>query len=106
MPDPTDPTTIGAALMFAVFMVREMFAYLKTRNGKSQPAETSAGDKSVEFWQQQNVLIISTAIRESVIPILSGQTAIMHELQVNQTDISQVLHRLEWLMEHPGPKSI
>jgi hypothetical protein len=50
MADPS-ATDIGVVALGVLFILREVFAFLKTRNGKKS---NSAGDKSPEWWIGEN----------------------------------------------------
>jgi hypothetical protein len=69
---------LGVATVAAILILREVFAFLKKRNGGKNG---SAGDKTVEFWQQQNSLAFQEALRFVVVPILSNQAEILKEIK-------------------------
>lgn len=81
-------TQVGVGGIFTVLVLREVFTFLKTRK-----ANGASGDQSVEFWQQQQQLIIAENLKMSVIPILDKQTAILDEIRLGQA-------RVVLLIEH------
>lgn len=79
---------IGVPGIVAILLLREVFGFLKSRqNGKNGPA----GEKSIEYWQQQFQGIMSEALKASVIPILASQTAILSELRIQQQRLVELL---------------
>ena len=71
---------VGVGGIFAILLLREVFGFLKHRKNNG-----AAGERSVEFWQQQQQVIIAENLKLSVIPILDKQTAILDELRLGQT---------------------
>ena len=87
-----DLTQLGVGGMFVVMVLDRVFTFLKARNGRT---ERSAGERSVEFWQQQQTLIITTVMRDSVTPILAAQQALMAKIVDTQAEGLQILKQLE-----------
>ena len=88
-----DLMQIGVGGMFALMVLDRVFTFLKTRsNGRM---ERSAGERSVEFWQQQQTAIITTVMRDSVTPILAAQQALMAKIVETQAEGLQILKHLE-----------
>jgi hypothetical protein len=81
---------VGGAL--ALLIVREVLAFLKGRNGKTP---TSAGDKSVEFWQMEYRKATDEALR----PLLAAQTAVLSDIAQTQHEMNERLGRLVYIAE-------
>ena len=95
-----DLTQLGVGGVVAWTILREVFSFLKTRrNGNGVRRDASAGEKSVEFWREQQTMSISAALRDSVVPILSTQTTLLIEVKNIQAKSVAIEEHLERLVE-------
>jgi len=80
-------TQISVGGLFAIFVLREVFTFLKSRRTNG----LVAGERSVEFWQQQHYVTISETLKTFVIPIMDKQTVILDEIRLSQSRLQLLL---------------
>ena len=71
----------GAAVFFAVHIIKTILPLLPLGGQSARPSQQSAGDQSVDFWTTRTREGIRDTLSQSVIPILERQTAILSKLE-------------------------
>lgn len=71
-----DWQSLGVGGILVVFIVRELFAYLKAREQKND----RSGDKDPAFWQMEFKKAVEEGIAKAVVPLLAKQNELLDEL--------------------------
>ncbi len=84
---------IGGAL--ALFVLREVFTYLKTRNGKAEVSVVHVCPlpQTFELWELRLSKAIAEAMTEALEPTLKRQSDLLETLAKYQQEMHEVLIR-------------
>ena len=94
-------TQLGIGGIFALLIIREVLTFLKAKkeNGKNG----AAGERSVEYWQQQFGLVIdhsiNTNVKGRIDALHAGHLALLAELKSAQLSSRETTTKMIGLLE-------
>ncbi len=86
-------TQVSVGGILAILVLREVFGFLRTRNG-ARSANSSSGNRPVEYWQVDMRKALAEAFQTSILPALSNQTDLLREIRDEQKETHKAIYDL------------
>ena len=85
-----DWQSLGIGGLIVVFVIKELFSFLKNRNGKGN----KSGDMSPDYWKSAIKEGMADSLKNSISPILNRQTDILDAIRESQVRMVTIIERM------------
>ena len=99
--EPTVFTQVGVGGIFVLLLLREVLPFIKAMQG-GVTSSAKAGDQTTDYWRANFQEMVANELRDSVIPILRTQTAILERMDARDTQSYEQHLRMSIAVEELG----
>lgn len=87
-------TQIGVGGIFALFILREVFTFIKSQRTNGNGNGQAAGTQSAAFWQLEIRKAVDESVGSTMVPHLQAQTKVLEDIRDTMGEMEKGINEL------------